>query len=116
MILSDFNYGCLPQALVDKIIKLSKSKNIFIASDSQSSSQLGDIAKFKGSDLITPTEREARLSQLQKNHDDGLVVLADKLMIKAEAKHILLKLGDEGMICQQSKMLMNRLIPRDLKP
>jgi rfaE bifunctional protein kinase chain/domain len=102
VIFSDFNYGCLPQALVDKIIKLSKSKNIFIASDSQSSSQLGNIARFKGSDLITPTEREARLSL--QNHDDGLVVLADKLMIKAEAKHILLKLGDEGMICQHSKI------------
>ena len=25
-------------------------------------------------------------------------------MIKAEAKHILLKLRDEGMICQQSKI------------
>ena len=80
----------------------SKSKNIFIASDSQSSSQLGDIGRSKGSDLITPTEREARLSL--QNYDDGLVVLADKLMIKAEAKHILLKLGGEGMICQHSKI------------
>ena len=98
IIFSDFNYGCLPQALVEKIISICKEKNILIASDSQSSSQFGDISRFKGSDLITPTEREARLAM--QNYDDGLVVLADKLMVKAEAKFTLLKLGGEGMICQ----------------
>jgi len=101
LIFSDFNYGCLPQPLVEKIISISKEKNILIASDSQSSSQIGDISRFKGSDLITPTEREARLAL--QNYDDGLVVLADKLLTKTEARFVLLKLGSDGMLLQNSE-------------
>ena len=98
VIFSDFNYGCLPQPLVDEIIKLAKKYNCFIAADSQSSSQTGDISRFRGADLITPTEREARLAI--QNFDDGLVVLADKVMEKSQAKLALLKLGSEGILGQ----------------
>ena len=98
VIFSDFNYGCLPQNLVSQIIKIAKQNNTLIAADSQSSSQFGDISRFYGADLITPTEREARLAL--QNYDDGLVVLADKLMMKTNAKHILLKMGSEGIIAQ----------------
>ena len=69
-----------------------------ISADSQSSSQFGDVSRFKGANLITPTEREARLAL--QNYDDGLVVLADKLMAKTSAQNILLKLGSDGMIAQ----------------
>lgn len=103
IIFSDFNYGCLPQALVDKIITIAKKNKVFIAADSQSSSQVGDISRFVGANLITPTEREARLAI--QNFDDGLVVLADKLMFKSKADFILLTLGDEGMISQHADSL-----------
>ena len=96
LVFSDFNYGCLPQQLVDKIIALAKDKGIFIAADSQSSSQVGDISRFKGMDLITPTEREARLST--RNREDGLVVLVEQLRQQANAKNVLLKLGEEGLL------------------
>jgi len=62
IVFSDFNYGCLPTDLINKISYLAKSKNILIAADSQSSSQFGDISRFQNMDLITPTEREARIS------------------------------------------------------
>jgi rfaE bifunctional protein kinase chain/domain len=100
IIFSDFNYGALPQPLVDAVISVAKKNNLFIAADSQSSSQIGNISRFRGADLITPTEREARLAI--QNHDDGLVVLADKLMRQAGAKYILLKLGAEGMLAQHA--------------
>lgn len=96
LVFSDFNYGCLPQELVDKIIKLCEYKKIFLAADSQSSSQYGDISRFKNMNLITPTEREARLSI--RNQDDGLVVLADKILTESNAKNIILKLGSEGIL------------------
>lgn len=105
VVFSDFNYGCLPQELVDKIISAGKQHNTLITADSQSSSQVGDISRFKGADLITPTEREARLAM--QNYSDGLVVLADQLMDKAESSHILLKLGEEGMIAQHSDKRVN---------
>jgi rfaE bifunctional protein kinase chain/domain len=96
IVFSDFNYGCLPQDLVDRVIKLAKENNVFLAADSQSSSQFGDIGRYKGVDLTTPTEHEARLSL--KNNDDGLVVLADKLCKLINNKHTLLKMGEEGLL------------------
>jgi rfaE bifunctional protein kinase chain/domain len=96
LVFSDFNYGCLPQALVEKIITLAKQNNVFLAADSQSSSQVGDIGRFKNMDLLTPTEHEARIST--RNREDGLVVLAEQLRTYSSAQNIFLKLGEEGVL------------------
>ena len=96
LVFSDFNYGCLPQDLVDQIVTLAKENNVMLAADSQSSSQIGDISRFKNMDLITPTEREARVST--RNNEDGLVVLAEQLRWQSSAESILLKIGEEGVL------------------
>jgi rfaE bifunctional protein kinase chain/domain len=96
VVFSDFNYGCLPQRLVDMIVTFAKEKSVMLVADSQSSSQLGDIGRFQGMDLITPTEREARIST--KNHEDGLVVLTEKLRQQSQSANIFLKLGEEGLL------------------
>ncbi len=96
LVFSDFNYGCLPQPLVDRLIQIAREYGVLIAADSQSSSQVGDISRFRGMDLITPTEREARIAT--RNHEDGLVVLAEKLRKQSQAKNVLLKMGDEGLL------------------
>jgi rfaE bifunctional protein kinase chain/domain len=96
LIFSDFNYGVLPQAVVDEVIALARARGIVVAADSQSSSQLGDIGRFKGVDLLMPTEREARVST--QNREDGLVILAEQLRQKSEAKFILLKMGEDGVL------------------
>jgi len=96
LLFSDFNYGCLPQPLVEQIIVMAKGRGILFAADSQSSSQVGDISRFKGMNLITPTEREARIST--RNREDGLVILAETLRQQASAQNILLKLGGEGLL------------------
>ena len=101
IIFSDFNYGCLPQPLVKKISEFAIEQRIMIAADSQSSSQYGDIGRFQGANLITPTEHEARVAL--QNYDDGIVVLADKLMKKTSSENILLKLGSDGLIAQCQK-------------
>ena len=96
LVFSDFNYGCLPQPLVDQLIVKATSRGVLLAADSQSSSQVGDISRFKGMDVITPTEREARIST--RNREDGLVVLAEQLRQQAAAHNVLLKLGEEGLL------------------
>jgi len=96
IIFSDFNYGSLPQILVDRITYIAKQKNIFLAADSQSSSQTGDISRFRGMDLITPTEREARLSL--RDNESGLATLATKILKKSLATNLLLKLGEDGLM------------------
>ncbi len=67
-----------------------------MVADSQSSSQVGDVSRFKGAKLLTPTEREARIAL--GNYDDGLVVIAEKLRRKANAENIVITLGAEGIL------------------
>ena len=100
LIFSDFNYGVLPQALVDLITDYCKKRDVMMVADSQSSSQVGDVSRFKEMTLITPTEREARLAM----HDfkSGIVNLVDNLMQKNASKHVILTLGAEGvLVCNQ---------------
>ncbi len=101
IVFSDFNYGFLPKDLVEKITLLGKKHKKFMVGDCQSSSQVGDLMKYKKMNLITPTEREARICT--KNNDDGLVVLAEDLRKKTSAENIILKLGDEGLIIHYEK-------------
>lgn len=96
IIFSDFNYGCLPQALVDSIVKECKQKKIMMVADSQSSSQIGDVSRFTDMKLLTPTEREARLAL--KDFESGLVVLAEKLRKKSRAENVFITLDKEGLL------------------
>ena len=96
LILSDFNYGCLPQPLVERIAAACGTHGVPMAADSQSSSQIGDISRFRDTLLITPTEHEARLALRDQN--SGLVVLADRLLEKCAGHHVLVTLGGEGIL------------------
>jgi|UniRef100_UPI00378407D2 rfaE bifunctional protein kinase chain/domain len=101
LLFSDFNYGCLPQALVDRVTSEARRRGVILMADSQCSSQIGDVSRFKNADILTPTEMEARVST--RNHEDGLVVLAEKLRQQAGARSVLLKLGAEGVLVHAEK-------------
>jgi rfaE bifunctional protein kinase chain/domain len=96
LVFADFNYGCLPQALVDAIIGCCAQRGVPMVADSQSSSQIGDVSRFQGMLLLTPTEREARLAVRDMN--SGLAVLADALQRKARAGHVFVTLDAEGVL------------------
>lgn len=100
VIFSDFNYGCLPQNLVEDLIQICNEHEIMMVADSQSSSQLGDISRFKNMDLITPTEREARLAL--RDFDSGLAVISEKLIELSNAKNVISTLGAEGILIHTS--------------
>jgi len=101
LVFCDFNYGCLPQNLVDKIIKIAKKNKVYTVADSQASSQISNICRFKNVDLLTPTEREARISI--RNQEAGLVVLAEAVRKTASVSKVLLKLGGEGLLIHSGK-------------
>ncbi|MDA7818275.1 PfkB family carbohydrate kinase [Sulfurimonas sp.] len=101
IVFSDFSYGCLPQKLIDEIVGLGLKYNIMMIADSQSSSQTGDITKFKNMSLITPTEREARLGV--NDFESGLIVLAEKLRKKTDSKNLFITLGSEGILIHAKK-------------
>jgi len=111
IIFSDFSYGVLSKKLIKKISHFANENNIFLAADSQSSSQIGDISKFKNIDIITPTEREIRLSL--NDFESGLVILSKKLQKKSKSKYIFTTLGSEGIMIYNSdnKELLTDNIP-----
>jgi rfaE bifunctional protein kinase chain/domain len=96
VIFSDFNYGVLPQGVVDRIGTAGRARTVTMAADSQSSSQLGDVSRYRDMTLLTPTEREARVAL--KNSDDGIVVLAQALAQRAGARNVILKMGADGAL------------------
>lgn len=100
IIFSDFSYGVLSKRVIDKITLFAKENSIYMVADSQSSSQVGDIAKFKDMTLVTPTEREIRLSL--NDFESGLVVLSKKLHKKSSSKYIFTTLGGEGVMIYNS--------------
>lgn len=118
LVFSDFNYGCLPQPLVDKIVALCREHNVTMIADSQCSSQIGDISRFKGMHLLTPTEREVRVSL--RNQEDGLVVIAERLRQQSDAQNIILTLGSEGVLLhmedEKKELLTDRLPALNYSP
>jgi rfaE bifunctional protein kinase chain/domain len=101
VIFSDFNYGVLQQATVDHVTSVFRAAGATLCADSQSSSQIGDVARFRDMDLLTPTEREARLSI--RGSSDGLSVLGETVRSMARAKNLILTLGGDGaLICPGS--------------
>jgi rfaE bifunctional protein kinase chain/domain len=96
LLFSDFNYGCLPQVVVDEVVERAAERQIMMAADSQASSQFADISRFKGMSLITPTEREARLAL--QDFESGLVVVGNQLRDASRAEAVVITLGAEGLL------------------
>jgi rfaE bifunctional protein kinase chain/domain len=96
LMFSDFNYGCLPQEMVESIVAAARDQGVLMTADSQASSQMANIARFKGMTLITPTEREARLAL--RDNASGLAVLTSDLREAAAAENVLITLGEDGMM------------------
>ena len=95
VIFSDFRHGLFHS---DSIGELSSAipPGATKAADSQVSSRWGNIMDFKGFDLITPNELEARFAL--GDQDSGVRHLAQRLLVEAEAKYLILKLGERGVL------------------
>jgi rfaE bifunctional protein kinase chain/domain len=112
LVFSDFSYGCLPQELVESIGAACRERRIMMVADSQASSQIGDVSRFRGMSLITPTEHEARLAL--RDYSSGLVVVAERLRAKAEAGQVFVTLGAEGLLIQAPHAGDGRIITDQL--
>lgn len=101
LVFSDFNYGCLPGRVVETICSEASRRSVAAVADSQSSSQVGDVSRFKDMLLLAPTEREARLAM--RDFGSGLVVLAESLRRAARAHNVIVTLGAEGILAQSGE-------------
>lgn len=98
LIFSDFSYGTLHSTVVNllqEFVNSLKSRPV-ITADSQSSSQLGALSKFKGVNLVTPTEYEARIEL--RNDVDGIAAITQHLGKLLEVDSLILKLGADGVL------------------
>jgi len=96
IIISDFCYGVITPKILEHISQLSKKRKIKLFGDVQSSSQIGNVAKFKNYYLIKPTEKEARIALDDKY--SGIEGLGNNLLSVTKAQNMILSLGPEGFI------------------
>jgi rfaE bifunctional protein kinase chain/domain len=96
IIISDFTYGMLTSRIINTIIELSKAHKVKIYADAQSSSQIGDIAKYKGIALSTPTEKEARIALADQ--ESGIEKLAHRFLNETKNENLTITLGSQGVL------------------
>lgn len=95
VVYSDFRHGMFNRRTLPRLIEALPA-DVYRVADSQVASRWGNITEFKGFDLITPNEREARFALADQ--DSGIRPLASKLYDVAECKLLILKLGARGVL------------------
>ena len=100
ILVSDFVYGVITHRILEVLLDLAKRYHLKLFGDLQCSSQIGNIGKFKDFNLLTPTEKEARVAL--NNRDDGVERVANILIQQTRSKNLLIKLGAEGFIAYEN--------------
>jgi rfaE bifunctional protein kinase chain/domain/rfaE bifunctional protein nucleotidyltransferase chain/domain len=94
IVFSDFRHGIFSKQSITQLVS-SIPKNLFSVADSQVASRWGNIVDFKGFDLITPNEREARFAIADQDSTVGS--LSGKICSLSKCKLLFLKLGEKGL-------------------
>lgn len=97
---SDFRHGIFNRRTLPALIK-AIPPDVYRVADSQVASRWGNILDFKGFDLITPNEREARFAL--GDQDTPVRPLALELFRKAECRTQILKLGERGLLTYRAR-------------
>jgi rfaE bifunctional protein kinase chain/domain len=101
VVFSDFRHGIFNRRTIPGMTRAIPA-GAFRVADSQVASRWGNILEFKGFDLLTPNEREARFALADQ--DTGVRPLAAKLHEEADCKTVILKLADRGVLtCRTGK-------------
>jgi bifunctional ADP-heptose synthase (sugar kinase/adenylyltransferase) len=100
VVYSDFRHGIFNRRTIPKFID-ALPEGAYRVADSQVASRWGNITEFRGFDLITPNEREARFAL--GDQDSGIRPLASALYDSADCKLLILKLGDRGVLTCRGK-------------
>ena len=99
VVFSDFRHGIFNRRTIPGLIDAIQPGRFKVA-DSQVASRWGNITEFKGFDLVTPNEREARFALADQ--DSGVRPLTSRLYDEAACKVLILKLGERGVITCRS--------------
>jgi rfaE bifunctional protein kinase chain/domain/rfaE bifunctional protein nucleotidyltransferase chain/domain len=102
VVFSDFRHGLFHRGSIERLLE-KIPKGVMKVADSQVSSRWGNILEFRGFDLITPNEHEARFSL--GDQDSVVQSLAQRVIEESKAKNLILKLGEKGVLayCNNGK-------------
>jgi rfaE bifunctional protein kinase chain/domain len=100
IVFSDFRHGIFNPATIPLLAKAIPA-GLFRVADSQVASRWGNITEFKGFDLITPNEREARFAL--GDQDSVVRPLAKRLYEAADCRNLILKLGERGVLTYRER-------------
>jgi len=95
VVLSDFRHGIFNALTIPPLAAAIPAGRLRVA-DSQVATRWGNILEFQGFDLITPNEREARFAL--GDQDSAVRPLALELYRRAQCRHLILKLGERGIL------------------
>lgn len=95
LVFSDFRHGIFNASTISQLTDAIPAGTFKVA-DSQVATRWGNILDFRGFDLITPNEREARFAL--GDQDSVVRPLALDLYRRAECKYLILKLGPRGIL------------------
>lgn len=98
VVFSDFRHGIFNKATVP-VLTAAIPESVLSVADSQVASRWGNITEFKGFDIITPNEREARFALADQDSTVGR--LAAALVEETGCKTLILKLGERGVFTLQ---------------
>jgi rfaE bifunctional protein kinase chain/domain len=105
VIFSDFRHGIFNRQTMGRLKEALPEKALKVA-DSQVSNRWGNILEFTGFDLLTPNEREARFALADQ--DSVVRPLALELFKRAGCRHLILKLGERGVLGYRTPGVMPR--------
>lgn len=95
IVFCDFRHGVFSRETIPALVKAIPARAMRVA-DSQVASRWGNILDFKGFDLITPNEREARFAL--GDQDSVVRPLGTELYKQSQCKTMILKLGERGVM------------------
>lgn len=96
VLLCDFSYGVVTQAVIEWARALGASRGIPILGDVQCSSQLGNASRLRGITLTTPSEREARLALCDR--ESGVADLGVRLLAETRNRALVVTIGARGLM------------------
>lgn len=113
VVFSDFRHGIFSRRTIQILADAIRAP--YRVADSQVASRWGNVTEFKGFDLITPNEHEARFAL--GDQDSGIRPLAQALYEAAGCRTMLLKLGERGVLaCEDEVAVLDSFVEHLVDP
>ena len=100
LVFSDFRHGIFNRSTIPPLTEAAP-RGVLKVADSQVASRWGNITEFRGFDILTPNEREARFALADQ--DSGVGSLAKQIMETTGCNILMLKLGERGLFTVREK-------------